>query len=102
MEQGTTARQRVHVATLASLPERTRKAGAQSPALPIVGEVVHLQQWLDWFRPVEEGGCRRRGFRWRRERRLNRHRGPRDVRLLICRCLLPSLGNRTLQIRSSR
>ncbi len=50
VEQGTTAQQRVHVATLASLPERVRDAEAQSPALLIVGEVVRLQQRLDWFR----------------------------------------------------
>lgn len=56
VEQGTTTGQRVHAGTLASLPERARQANAQSPALLIVGQVVRLQQRLNWFRPIEEGG----------------------------------------------
>jgi uroporphyrin-III C-methyltransferase/precorrin-2 dehydrogenase/sirohydrochlorin ferrochelatase len=51
IEQGTTPRQRVHVATLATLPERVRAAGARAPTLIIVGEVVKLHQELAWFEP---------------------------------------------------
>ena len=51
IEQGTTPRQRVHVATLTTLPERVRAAGARAPTLIIVGEVVKLHQDLAWFEP---------------------------------------------------
>jgi len=51
IEQGTTPRQRVHVATLATLPERVQAAGARAPTLVIVGEVVKLHQDLAWFEP---------------------------------------------------
>ena len=51
IEQGTTLRQRVHVATLATLPERVRAVGARAPTLIIVGEVVKLHQELAWFEP---------------------------------------------------
>ncbi len=49
VEQGTTRHQRVHVATLADLPASAEAAGAQSPALLIVGSVVTLHQRLEWF-----------------------------------------------------
>jgi len=51
IEQGTTPRQRVHVATLATLPERVRAAEVRAPTLIIVGEVVKLHQDLAWFEP---------------------------------------------------
>lgn len=56
VEQGTTRRQRVIAGTLRDLPERAAAAGAGSPALVIVGEVVRLHARLAWFgtaRPAE-------------------------------------------------
>jgi uroporphyrin-III C-methyltransferase/precorrin-2 dehydrogenase/sirohydrochlorin ferrochelatase len=56
VEQGTTRRQRVITGTLRDLPERAAAAGAGSPALVIVGEVVRLHARLAWFgtaRPAE-------------------------------------------------
>ncbi len=55
IEQGTTLRQRVHVATLATLPERVSAAEVHAPTLIIVGEVVKLHQELAWFEPGREG-----------------------------------------------
>lgn len=52
VEQGTTAQQRVHVATLATLPERVRDAGIRPPSLIIVGSVVSLHHALAWFSPT--------------------------------------------------
>lgn len=51
VEQGTLAEQRVHVSTIAELPQRLEGAGARSPALLIVGEVVRLHSQLMWFQP---------------------------------------------------
>lgn len=56
IEQGTTARQRVHVGTLASLPEGLLAAidtgDVRPPTLIVVGDVVSLQGRLDWFEPA--------------------------------------------------
>ena len=46
---GSTERQRVLTATLASLAERVEAAGIKSPALIIVGSVVNLHDKLAWF-----------------------------------------------------
>jgi uroporphyrin-III C-methyltransferase/precorrin-2 dehydrogenase/sirohydrochlorin ferrochelatase len=46
---GTTARQRVITATLATLGEAAARANLESPALLIVGEVVALNSTLAWF-----------------------------------------------------
>lgn len=51
VEQGTTPRQRVVTATLASLPERVRGMEIHAPTLLIVGEVVRLHNTLAWFKP---------------------------------------------------
>ena len=51
VEQGTTPRQRVYCATLATLPELMTGTGVRSPALLIVGEVVKLHSCLAWFPP---------------------------------------------------
>jgi uroporphyrin-III C-methyltransferase/precorrin-2 dehydrogenase/sirohydrochlorin ferrochelatase len=51
IEQGTTPRQRVHIATLATLPAQVRAAEVHAPTLIIVGEVVKLHQELAWFEP---------------------------------------------------
>jgi uroporphyrin-III C-methyltransferase/precorrin-2 dehydrogenase/sirohydrochlorin ferrochelatase len=47
--QGTTARQRVITATLATIGGVSSEANLQSPALLIVGEVVGLHSTLAWF-----------------------------------------------------
>ena len=49
VQQGTTDRQRVISATLATLPERVRDAGIKAPTLIIVGEVVRLRESLAWY-----------------------------------------------------
>ena len=56
VEQGTTESQRVIEGTLDILAGRVEGAGARTPALLIVGEVVRLRGRLDWFRPGEGGG----------------------------------------------
>jgi uroporphyrin-III C-methyltransferase / precorrin-2 dehydrogenase / sirohydrochlorin ferrochelatase len=53
VQQGTTARQRVVSATLATLAERASAAAIEPPTLIIVGEVVRLRSALAWFAPVE-------------------------------------------------
>jgi uroporphyrin-III C-methyltransferase/precorrin-2 dehydrogenase/sirohydrochlorin ferrochelatase len=58
VEQGTTARQRVHIATLADLPARARAADICSPVLIIVGEVVKLHRDLSWFEPDQHRASR--------------------------------------------
>jgi uroporphyrin-III C-methyltransferase/precorrin-2 dehydrogenase/sirohydrochlorin ferrochelatase len=50
VEQGTTPRQRVFAATLATLPGEVSRAAVQSPALLIVGSVVSLHHRLSWFK----------------------------------------------------
>jgi uroporphyrin-III C-methyltransferase/precorrin-2 dehydrogenase/sirohydrochlorin ferrochelatase len=52
VQQGTTQRQRVFTATLATLPEIVRREVPRPPTLIIVGEVVRLQDKLAWFRPL--------------------------------------------------
>ncbi len=52
VEQGTTPRQRVYCATLATLPKVIGGSGVRSPALLIVGEVVKLHPQLSWFQPA--------------------------------------------------
>jgi uroporphyrin-III C-methyltransferase/precorrin-2 dehydrogenase/sirohydrochlorin ferrochelatase len=51
IESGTTTRQRVIVATVATLAERAREEKAKAPTLIIVGEVVRLRAKLAWFQP---------------------------------------------------
>ena len=46
---GTLPRQRVVAATLATLAAQVEKAGLESPAVTIVGQVVALRETLDWF-----------------------------------------------------
>jgi uroporphyrin-III C-methyltransferase/precorrin-2 dehydrogenase/sirohydrochlorin ferrochelatase len=54
IEQGTTPRQQVHTATLASLPELVAERGVRAPTLLIIGGVVSLHQKLRWFSPDGE------------------------------------------------
>jgi len=51
VQQGTTPRQRVVVATLQTLAEEAKAANIKAPSLTIVGEVVKLRDQLNWFRP---------------------------------------------------
>lgn len=55
VQDGTTQRQRVLIADLATLPERMKAAEMGTPALIIVGTVVSLQQKLAWFTPAGQG-----------------------------------------------
>lgn len=49
IEQGTTARQKVHVGTLATLPSGLNRDQVRPPTLIIVGSVVSLHERLAWF-----------------------------------------------------
>ena len=49
IQWGTTPRQRVAVATLATLAEEVERQRIAAPAVTIVGEVVRLRQALRWF-----------------------------------------------------
>ncbi|WP_457808193.1 uroporphyrinogen-III C-methyltransferase [Kushneria sp. EE4] len=49
VEQGTTARQRLHTGTLEDLPGRLCDLKAAPPTLIIVGDVVTLHDTLGWF-----------------------------------------------------
>ncbi len=51
IEQGTTARQRRLLATLADLPRVSREAGLAPPVLFVIGRVVTLAETLEWFTP---------------------------------------------------
>ncbi|MFP5505641.1 MAG: siroheme synthase CysG [Gammaproteobacteria bacterium] len=53
VEQGTTRNQRVHIGTVATLPDLVAEADVRAPTLTIIGEVVTLHDKLDWFRPDE-------------------------------------------------
>ena len=56
VQNGTTVRQRVLTADLATLPGKVKTSGITSPALIIVGTVVNLQQKLKWFAPEKVSG----------------------------------------------
>ncbi|MGB7815010.1 MAG: siroheme synthase CysG [Methylotenera sp.] len=49
VQQGTTQKQKVVVATLADLAEKVASAGLKPPCLTIIGEVVKLREKLNWF-----------------------------------------------------
>ncbi|MDO9050700.1 MAG: siroheme synthase CysG [Methylotenera sp.] len=51
VQQGTTQRQKVVVATLADLAKKVTAAGLKPPCLTIIGEVVKLREKLSWFEP---------------------------------------------------
>ncbi|MCR6652323.1 MAG: siroheme synthase CysG [Cellvibrionaceae bacterium] len=51
IEQGTTPRQQVHIATLADLPARVAEREVHAPTLLIIGGVVSLHEKLRWFSP---------------------------------------------------
>lgn len=51
IEQGTTRNQRVHIGTLATLPQLVQDREVHAPTLTIVGEVVRLHEKLNWYEP---------------------------------------------------
>lgn len=51
VEQGTTRNQRVHIGTIATLPQLVKDSGVRAPTLTIVGEVVNLHAKLHWYEP---------------------------------------------------
>ncbi len=51
IEKGTTRQQRVHIATLATLPQKVIESDIGAPALVIIGEVVKLHNKLRWYEP---------------------------------------------------
>ena len=52
--QGTTARQKVIIGNLDSLPELVNQHEVKPPTLIIVGDVVQLHKKLHWFNPKED------------------------------------------------
>ncbi|MEA3291295.1 MAG: siroheme synthase CysG [Pseudomonadota bacterium] len=54
VEQGTTDHHKVHIGTVASLPEIVQREEVHAPTLIIVGEVVKLRDTLNWFRPEKQ------------------------------------------------
>jgi len=51
IEKGTTVDQKVHIGTLASLPNEIDGLSVKPPTLIIVGNVVKLHEKLAWFKP---------------------------------------------------
>ncbi len=51
VEQGTTSNQRVHIGTVATLPQLVKDSGVRAPTLTIIGEVVKLHDKLSWYEP---------------------------------------------------
>jgi uroporphyrin-III C-methyltransferase/precorrin-2 dehydrogenase/sirohydrochlorin ferrochelatase len=51
VEQGTTRNQRVHIGTVATLPQLVIDSGVRAPTLTIIGEVVQLHDKLHWYEP---------------------------------------------------
>lgn len=51
VEQGTTRNQRVHIGTVATLPQLVKDSGVRAPTLTIIGEVVNLHDKLHWYEP---------------------------------------------------
>ena len=58
IEKGTTEHHRVHIGTVATLPEIVQQKEVQAPTLIIVGEVVKLRNTLNWFHPEEQDSPR--------------------------------------------
>lgn len=56
--EGTTARQRLIVGTLADLPDKAATEHITGPTLLIVGEVVRLNETLGWFTPADVSSAR--------------------------------------------
>jgi uroporphyrin-III C-methyltransferase / precorrin-2 dehydrogenase / sirohydrochlorin ferrochelatase len=56
VQQGTTQKQRVVVATLKDLSAKVKEAQIKAPCLTIIGEVVQLRDRLNWFKPESTKG----------------------------------------------
>jgi uroporphyrin-III C-methyltransferase len=52
IEWGTCARQRVTVATVATLPDAIVRAGLGAPAVIVIGEAVRLRSVMNWLDPA--------------------------------------------------
>lgn len=49
IQQGTTAKQKKAVSTLAHIVEEAERCGIRTPAITVVGDVVSLESQLEWF-----------------------------------------------------
>lgn len=49
IQEGTTARQKVAVGTLATIAEEVKRAGIETPAISLIGEVAALRNEICWF-----------------------------------------------------
>lgn len=58
LQQGTTARQKKVVATVATLKEEALKENIQSPAVIVVGAVCTMAEKLSWYEDMELSGKR--------------------------------------------
>ncbi len=85
IEWATTPRQRCVVSTLAELPQVARAAGAGSPAIVVIGDVVGLRGRLQWWEARPLWGVRVLVTRTRQQasglRRLLEERGAEVVEL---------------------
>jgi len=52
VQQGTTPNHQVHIGNLRNLPSLVEEAEVKPPTLIIVGEVVKLNEKLNWYKPV--------------------------------------------------
>jgi len=51
IERGTTASQKVHIASLQTLPAMAKQRQVKPPSMIIIGEVVKLHEHLAWYHP---------------------------------------------------
>ena len=58
IQQGTTAGQKKAVSTLEHIVEEAKKRGIETPAITVVGDVVGLENKLDWFGKGDLAGKR--------------------------------------------
>jgi uroporphyrin-III C-methyltransferase/precorrin-2 dehydrogenase/sirohydrochlorin ferrochelatase len=54
VQQGTTEKQKVYTSTLADIQDLVEREQPRPPTLIIVGEVVELQEKLNWYKPPKE------------------------------------------------
>jgi len=58
LQKGTTARQKRVVAAVSTLPDAVRKAGIETPAIIVVGEVCSLADTFEWYEKLPLFGYR--------------------------------------------
>jgi uroporphyrinogen III methyltransferase/synthase len=58
IERGTFPTQRLAVTTLAKLPEKVLELEVKPPTIFVIGEIVRLQEQLEWFRKKPLAGVR--------------------------------------------